>query len=367
MNNIKRKEIDKAVIQLLLHRQKGVKFSDIKRGIRKHPSTTVLSLRRLERSKFVIKKEALYYLSLDGRQLAKEKRGDFPSYIRVIQSSKTKQKISNTIKQKWKRYKAKERNSQIIFFILRLAASGVNFTGYIPPNFKKANLLPPDAWYSPLIETVPGVAVEDFFIGDRRDFATGTLKGLGFGKTEIKTCIEGLVTKSILKPLYVPNIERTTNTNPEKQRYEIVDKLLKEFIADIQSLLFDILEYWIKEVWQYERPKGEESRWYEYITSNMSYGLGLTYTSIIRDMLTNNQRDKEIQRFVSNHLIKRDRQYIIEYLQSRRRTIAETINRKWETIENKYGVVQTNNPGIYKLLTEKAYPDFMRKYVSKYI
>jgi hypothetical protein len=127
-----------------------------------------------------------------------------------------------------------------------LAASGVNFIGHIASQFKRIDLISPDVWRSPYIETVPGVAIEDFYVGDRRDFATGALKNLGFERSEIESRIAMLVTKSILKPIRNDNIECI---NQEQQRYEIAIPALKEFIKDIQRILYHILQYWITETW----------------------------------------------------------------------------------------------------------------------
>jgi hypothetical protein len=112
---------------------------------------------------------------------------------------------------------------------------------------------------------------------------------------------------------------------------------------------------------EYQRPKRKELKWYMDINSRKSSGLGRTYTSAIRETLYNKQRDTKIQKFVLKHLIKKDRKYTIEYLKSRRKTIAETINKKWEFIEEKYIAIQINYPRIYKLMKEKAYPDFIHE------
>lgn len=138
MNNIKRKENDRGVLQCLLHAQisKGVGFNDIKRGIGKDPETTSKSLGRLTKYGFIIKKGGLYYLSLKGDQFLKDElpESDFTSYERVDQTNETKQKIRNTVTHYWERRKAEterlrveEQNRRITFFVLWNAGNGVTF------------------------------------------------------------------------------------------------------------------------------------------------------------------------------------------------------------------------------------------------
>ena len=104
------------------------------------------------------------------------------------------------MKRRWKERKVQEKNEdKITFFVLRLATSGVNFIGHIASQFKRIDLISPDVWRSPYIETVPGVAIEDFYVGQRRDFATGALQNLGFKRSEIESRIAMLVTKLIFK------------------------------------------------------------------------------------------------------------------------------------------------------------------------
>lgn len=365
MNNAKRKEIDGKVIQeISSNGPEG--FNKIKRSINEWPRTLSLSLKRLTTSTpstpslLIHNSQGPYCLSSETEEKLKIGRElILPGYTRAEHPEEIKKKISSTMKHRWKERKIQEKNEdKITFFVLRLAASGVNFIGHIASQFKRIDLISSDVWRSPYIETVPGVAIEDFYVGQRRDFATGALQNLGFERSEIKSRIAMLVTKLILKPIRNDNIECI---NQEQQRYEIAIPLLKEFIKDIQRLIYHILQYWITETWQYQRPKREELKWYMDINSRKSSSLGRTYIEATREMLYNKQRDTKIQKFVLKHLIKKDRKYTIEYLKSRRKTIAETINKKWEFIEQNYNAIQINYPGIYKLMKEKAYPDFIHE------
>jgi hypothetical protein len=288
MNNAKREEIDRAVVLQCFYTPDGIRFNSLKRRIQKASETTSLSIQRLKRENFVTNRGA------------------------------------------WDRRKGITlgENSRIAFSVLRLAACGVVFTGQFPSDFKRVALLPPDAWYSSFFETVSGVAVEDFFVGERRDFATGILKGLDFEMTKVVAIINKLETESVLKPIDKYNIGYITSQ--ERQRYEITDPLLKEFSRDIQRFLYYILEYWIKETWLYERPEGEELRWYRNIAGNISNGLGRTYASAIRNYFYNKQKDEKILRFLKSNLIKKVKQYSIGYLRSHRKTIAENDRGKME-------------------------------------
>jgi hypothetical protein len=141
MDNFKREEIDRAVLQFLYvsvskpkSKSKGTGFNDIKRAIGKGPETTSHSIKRLTNDKFVIKRGKYYYLSRSGEQLANGERSDFPSYKRVSQTRKTKRKIRDGVIRYWMRRKAGDQNKRdrelkrrLTFLVLWLAGNGVTF------------------------------------------------------------------------------------------------------------------------------------------------------------------------------------------------------------------------------------------------
>ncbi len=351
---------------------KGTGFNYIKRRIRKGSDATNHSIKRLCAFKFVIKSGRHYYLTQEGVQLARGNRSDFPSYTRVRQTSRTKQKIRDGVRRNWIKRKAREyekriaeRKKRVTFFILWTAGNGVAFETVLSE--RKLNMNPvitssteinqilSNQIISPrpftkadgiLLNTASGVSIDDFFSKHAINLNPYCyLSEYQFKRSELKKCINELEHHGILelKEVYDPNLQGKV------ERYQIADScsLLQKLIEDLSILLRVVLKR-KGLVWQKRDLSKNEWSWLGFFVSSITRRNIRSYHREVRRALAGKQSNKDLEKTILI-MVEYERNPVLLV-----KSLDTKINGIWKNITKKYHDVKDRYP--YDLMLGHAYP-----------
>lgn len=373
MNNAKRKENDKAVLECL-YLSKVSRYNEIQRGIGKGSDATSYAIKRLMRAGLVLKNGKHYSLSLKGEQLAKGDlpESELPDYgKKKKQTAKTREKITIGALLVWKQRKAKKLKDQVIFLILWLAVNGVTFETVRSENRKfrtRAIKITPSTGMTEILlnqiisrspytkvnevlyDTAKGVAIKDFFSKD----AVSVINychptEFNFETSILVNCFKELESQGILQLSAIYNPKLRT----QEMRYRIAEshhhQLLQKLIEDLSTLLGYILKRNGLD-WQQRGPNKDDFDRLRFLFSNSASNNIHSYYKEVRRALNGKHHDKNLEKTILK-VIKNDgnpdEQIVL--LDTKINEIRKNILTKSHDVKDKY-------PYVYELMLRHAYP-----------